>query len=75
MGTTSADHISDLILNVCPLGCDGKCEGIWYNEITGHRIICKCTCEHKRIASLVEEPETDAIQESHLIRRIQQDEI
>jgi hypothetical protein len=69
-----ATKLSDLIVIRCPLGCDSMCAQIWRNEVTGHRIICKCSCGHKRVASLVEEPETDAIQQSHLVRRIQQHE-
>ena len=34
--------LPDLILNVCPLGCDGKCRKVWINEETGHRIVCTC---------------------------------
>lgn len=75
MNKLSATELPDLIVNRCPLGCDCVCAQIWRNEVTEHRIICKCSCEHKRIASLVEEPETDAIQESYLVRRTHQDEV
>ena len=75
MNKLSATELPDLIVNSCPLGCDSVCTRIWRNEITGHKIICGCSCKHKRIASLVEEPETDAIQKSHLVRRTEQDEV
>lgn len=68
-------ELPDLIVDCCPLGCDSVCAQIWRNEVTGHRIICKCSCKHKGIASLVEEPKTDAIQQSHLVRRTQQFEV
>jgi hypothetical protein len=67
-----AAELPDLIVNCCPLGCNGVCIRIWRNEITGHRIVCRCNCEHKRIASPVEEPKADTIQEPHLVRRTQQ---
>ena len=67
--------LPDLNVNSCPFGCDMICARIWSNEVTGHRIICECSCEHKRIASLVEEPKADAIQKSHLVRRTQQYEV
>lgn len=58
--------LPDLIINICPLGCNRKCVGIWINSIIGHRIICKCPCKHNQaeVASqLVEEPEAKATQE------------
>jgi hypothetical protein len=75
MHRLSAAELPDLVVNTCPLGCDSVCARIWTNEVTRHRIICSCSCEHKRKASLVEEPETDAIQQSHLVRRTQQHEV
>jgi hypothetical protein len=39
----------DLIVNICPLGCNGKCAEIWINETIGHRIICDCIkCGHNK---------------------------
>jgi hypothetical protein len=75
MDKLTATELPDLIVNNCPFGCDRVCAGIWSNEVTGHRIICKCSCEHKRIASWVEEPEADAIHKFHLRRRVQEDEV
>ena len=41
--------LPDLIVNLCPLGCDGKCVKIWNNQKIHHRIICICTkCHGKR---------------------------
>lgn len=74
MPYNSTVTIPDLKLKTCPLGCDNKCLRVWINEITGHKIICKCECKHK-IASSVEEPEADAIQQSHTVRRTQQYEM
>ena len=71
MNKLLATKLPDLIANRCPLGCDSVCAQIWRNEVTEHRIVCKCSCEHKRMASLVAEPETDAIQQSHLLKRTQ----
>lgn len=57
--------LPDLIVNICPLGCDRKCARIWINETINHRVICKCPCGHKkRVAlQLVGEPEARATQE------------
>ena len=58
--------LPDLIVNICPLGCDGKCAEIWINETIGHKIICNCIkCGHnnkkdKALAEVVG-PETNAI--------------
>jgi len=75
MNKLSVTELPDFIVNSCPLGCNSICARIWRNEVTGHRIICKCSCKHMRIASLVEEYKADAIQESHLVRRAEQDEV
>lgn len=41
--------LSDIILEICPLGCDRKCSELWINKIIGHRIVCKCTkCNHDK---------------------------
>lgn len=74
MDTLSPPELPDLIVNRCPLGCDRICAQSWSNEVTRHRIICKCSCKHmsKRIASLVEKPKANAIQESQFVRRTQQ---
>jgi hypothetical protein len=58
--------LPDLVVNICPLGCDGKCAEIWINEAIGHRIICDCIkCGHnnKKCETLgeIREPETNAI--------------
>ena len=37
----------NLIVKMCPLGCNGQCAGIWINQTTGHKIICDCKCRHK----------------------------
>jgi hypothetical protein len=41
-------EISDLILCVCPLGCNEKCGRIWINKTIRHRIVCKCPCGHNK---------------------------
>jgi hypothetical protein len=42
-------NLSDIILEVCPLGCNRKCSELWINEIIRHRIVCKCTnCNHDK---------------------------
>ncbi len=58
------DCIPDLILSVCPLGCNRKCAGMWKNEITGHRIICICECNHKQTLARVWDPEANILVES-----------
>jgi hypothetical protein len=63
MGETSTCNLSDLVLNRCPLGCDGKCAGVWIKEITNHRIICRCGCKHRTLAR-VWDPATNAITRS-----------
>jgi len=57
--------LPDLIVNICPLGCDRKCAEIWINETIGHKIICNCIkCGHnnKKCKALAEVmgPETNA---------------
>jgi hypothetical protein len=57
--------LPDLIVNICPLGCDRKCAEIWINETIGHKIICNCIkCGHdnKKCKALAEAvgPETNA---------------
>ncbi|MGH9982637.1 MAG: hypothetical protein ACRD8W_01625 [Nitrososphaeraceae archaeon] len=63
MSKTSNDSLSDLVLNRCPLGC-ANCTGIWINQITNHRIVCKCECKHKKTLAQVWDPEANAIVES-----------
>ena len=66
MNNILSDTIPDLIVKICPLGCDTKCAEIWINETIGHRIICKCTCGHTKnqvALKLVEEPEAKATAE------------
>ncbi len=41
------NSMPDLIVNECLFGCKG-CPAIWENSQTGHRIICKCACDHVR---------------------------
>jgi Zn ribbon nucleic-acid-binding protein len=59
--------LPDLIVNICPLGCDGKCAEIWINDAIDHRIICDCLkCGHnnnKKCETLaeVERPVANAI--------------
>lgn len=50
----------NLIVRICPFGCNGKCARIWINQITGHKIICICKCRHK-IKQVLEvvEPDTN----------------
>ena len=55
--------LKDLIVMICPFGCNRKCEGIWMNEITGHRIICNCRCKHKETLARVWDPEANVIEE------------
>jgi hypothetical protein len=54
-GTTilmqQSSSIPDLVVNICPLGCDGTCARIWINESIGHKIICNCQCGHKKITA------------------------
>jgi hypothetical protein len=39
-------QIPDLYTNECPVGC-GNCAGVYVNEATGHRIVCRClACGH-----------------------------
>ena len=56
MGKIQIGDLSDLVLNHCPLGCDGDCARIWINEITNHKIICKCECKHKETLAEVWDP-------------------
>jgi hypothetical protein len=43
--------LQDLVLEVCPLGCDKKCSEVWINETIGHRIVCRCKkCNHGVLA-------------------------
>jgi hypothetical protein len=58
-------NLQDLILEACPLGCNGKCSEVWINEIIAHRIMCKCTkgCHNKKGKALevvVGSPATNA---------------
>jgi hypothetical protein len=39
------NSLPDLIVNQCPFGCE-NCPGVWKNRQIGHRIICKCVCDH-----------------------------
>ncbi|HZI70843.1 MAG TPA: hypothetical protein VFD60_06745 [Nitrososphaeraceae archaeon] len=43
--------LPDLVVNICPLGCNGACAKIWTNENTEHRIICNCEC-HKKTTNM-----------------------
>jgi len=60
--------LPDLIVSICPFGCNGTCQKVWLNETIDHRIICKCKkCNHnkKRLAlAEVEGPEANA----HMVR-------
>jgi hypothetical protein len=40
--------LPDLIVNLCPLGCNQTCGRIWVNGIIDHRIICECKCGHNK---------------------------
>lgn len=55
----------DLIVDTCPFGCDTKCDKQWVNELTGHQIVCVCTCyQHKKkggALGMVGEPGSSAI--------------
>ena len=44
---TESTTCKDLIIDKCPLGCT-YCHEIYLNEQTGHRIVCKCKCNHKQ---------------------------
>lgn len=44
---SSNDLLPNLVVNECLFGCNG-CPGIWTNSQTGHRIICRCVCGHRR---------------------------
>jgi hypothetical protein len=42
----SFTEMPDLVVDQCPGGCN-KCDKIYINVQTGHRIICKCkNCNH-----------------------------
>jgi Zn ribbon nucleic-acid-binding protein len=61
--------LPDLIVNICPLGCDGKCAEIWINETIGHKIICNCIkCGHNnnkkyQVLASVVDPLANTIQD------------
>ena len=59
-------NLHDLILENCPLGCDGKCSEVWVNQITGHRIVCICEiCEHTKIESIDKSGDSEFAALSH----------
>lgn len=73
----------DIVLEVCPLGCNRRCSEIWINEIIGHRIICKCTkCDHdkkeKALQVVVGSPATSVtrndVQSSSFGKELKEDE-
>lgn len=73
MNGSSTDYAPDLVVHTCPLGCNGKCARIWKNQITGHRIICECTCEHKKMALGFEKPVANAMRDNtscHHVRTV-----
>ncbi|MGB7954967.1 MAG: hypothetical protein WCF23_13390 [Candidatus Nitrosopolaris sp.] len=57
------NHLPDLVVSICPFGCNKKCDGLWINEQTGHRIVCLCTCHerNKQALEMDETPESDVI--------------
>jgi hypothetical protein len=66
MDNTCPACLPDIIINICPLGCDIECAKIWMNESIGNRIICRCLCGHnkKQVAlQLVGGPEAKATEE------------
>lgn len=48
--------LPDLIVGKCPFGCHEKCSKVWKNEFTGHKIVCRCKCNHeaKTLESVLE---------------------
>lgn len=44
----SPEILPDLIVNACPFGCNQECAKVWINKTIGHRIVCKCTCDHNK---------------------------
>jgi hypothetical protein len=63
MDKTQIGDPPDLVLNRCPLGCR-NCTRIWINEITNHRIVCNCVCNHKVTLAQVWGPEANTMIES-----------
>ncbi len=62
-------NLLDIVLEVCPLGCNGKCSQIWINEIIGHRIVCKCTkCDHDKREKVLDVIVGSASSNSHTTR-------
>jgi hypothetical protein len=59
----------DLILSSWPLGCDQACARMWRNEYTGHRIICECRCEHKKLALGFGKPVTNALSDNTSVKK------
>jgi hypothetical protein len=54
------DILPDLIISICPLGCNKACVQIWTNDSIEHRIICNCVCHYKKDAALVQVEGPDA---------------
>jgi hypothetical protein len=56
--------LSNLVVYRCPLGCDGNCAGVWINDITGYRIVCKCKCKHNETLAKDSKPDANVIKET-----------
>ena len=46
MNSLTKFNLADLVVDSCPQECD-NCLGLYLNELTGHKIVCHCTC-HRR---------------------------
>ncbi len=47
MNSLTKSNLTDLVVDSCPQGCD-NCSGLYINELTGHKIVCHCTCHRCR---------------------------
>jgi hypothetical protein len=43
--------IPDLVVNVCPTSSCISCARIYTNEITGHKIVCRCNCHSETLGA------------------------
>lgn len=44
----------DLVIDTCPQGCS-KCARIYINSTIGHKIICNCSCGHRKTGRELEQ--------------------
>ena len=56
--------LPDLVVNICPFGCNTKCNKLWINKQTSHQIICLCTCHERKDQALetVRGPASNALE-------------